>query len=276
MNRKKMLCLLLALCAVALTACQQKEVFDTLPPESAATAAPTQETAQQDLFGNTVVGSTDYDDGSYDPSSEEGGEWEEVNDEPAEEIATAAPVIQSEYAGATPVVIDPIDKPTPTPLPTLTFSYVTYEASSLHMTFEAPSGWIVDDTVSDTYTLTNPDPSMDYAATLTIRAVPVNKAYSKSELTREVKGMLDTLAGSSELTGFSPSNTAERAFLSSTGVYANYKAVVRDTGAQIAGRLIVVCVDRTLYTLQVSYPRGYTDTYVSGVYDRFRHSVKLN
>ena len=276
MNRKKMLCLLLALCAVALTACQQKEVFDTLPPESAATAAPTQETAQQDLFGNTVVGSTDYDDGSYDPSSEEGGEWEEVNDEPAEEIATAAPVIQSEYAGATPVVIDPIDKPTPTPLPTLTFSYVTYEASSLHMTFEAPSGWIVDDTVSDTYTLTNPDPSMDYAATLTIRAVPVNKAYSKSELTREVKGILDTLAGSSELTGFSPSNTAERAFLSSTGVYANYKAVVRDTGAQIAGRLIVVCVDRTLYTLQVSYPRGYTDTYVSGVYDRFRHSVKLN
>ena len=274
MNKKRMLCLLLALCAVLLTACQEKEVFDTMPPESRATEAPAAD-AGQDLFGTTVVGTTDYDDGSYDPASEEGGDWEDVPVENGD-TATAAPVIQSEYAGATPVIIDPIDKPTPTPLPTLSFSYVTYEASSLHLTFEGPSGWIVDDTIADTYTLTNPDPSMDYAATLTVRAVPVNKAYTKSELTKEVKGMLDTLSGSGELTSFSPSNTAERTFLSTTGVYANYTAVEKETGAEIAGRLIVACVDKKLYSLHVSYPRGYRDFYVSNVYDKFRHSVKLN
>lgn len=272
--KKRMLCLVLALCALLLTACQQKEVFDTLPPESRVTEAPA-EAQGQDLFGETVVGSTDYDDGTYDPSSEEGGDWEEVPESQGDE-PTQAPVIQSENAGATPVIIDPIDKPTPTPLPTLSFSYVTYEAPSLHMTFEGPSGWRVDDSQSDTYTLINPDPSMDYAATLTVRAVPVNKQYNKSELTREVKGMLDTLSGSGELTGFSPSNTAERTFLGSTGVYANYKAAVKATGAEIAGRLIVVCVDRTLYSLHVSYPRGYTEFYVANVYDKFRHSVKLN
>jgi len=276
MNRKRMLCLVLALCAVLLTACQQKEVFDTLPPAERQEAAPAQEEApSQELFSETVVGATDYDDGSYDPASEEGGEWEEIVDQPEDE-ATMAPVIQSEYAGATPVLIDPIDKPTPTPLPTLSFSYVTYDVGSLHMTFEGPSGWTVDDTQADSYILTNPDPSMDYAASMVIRAVPVNKSYSRSELTKEVKGMLDTLSGSGELTSFSPSNTAERTFLGSTGVYANYKAVEKATGAEIAGRLIVVCVDRTLYSLHVSYPRGYTEFYVTNVYDKFRHSVKLN
>ncbi|MBQ9210569.1 MAG: hypothetical protein IJ153_02620 [Clostridia bacterium] len=274
MTKKRLLCLVLALCALMLTACQEKEVFDTLPPEGRATEAPTAEPVQ-DLFGSTVVGPTDYDDGSYDPASEEGGEWEDIV-ETVGEVATAAPIIQSEYAGATPVIIDPIDKPTPTPLPTLSFSYVTYEASSLHLTFEGPSGWLVDDTIADTYTLTNPDPSMDYAAYLTVRAVPVNKDYSKSELTREVKGMLDTLSGSGVFTNFSPSNTAERSFLGTTGVYANYTAVEKATGAEVAGRLIVVCVDKTLYTLHVSYPRGYRDFYVSNVYDKFRHSVQLN
>ena len=275
MNKKRLLCLVLALCALTLTACQQKEVFDTLPPEGRPTEQVTAEPAQ-DLFGSAVVGPTNYDDGSYDPASEEGGDWEDVEEEETAAVQTAAPIIQSDYAGATPVIIDPVDKPTPTPLPTLSMSYVTYEAPALHMTFEGPSGWTVDDSMSDTYVLTNPDPSMDYAAQLTVRMVPVNKAYSKSELTREVKGMLDTLSGSGELTSFSPSNTAERTFLGGTGVYANYKAAVRETGAEIAGRLIVVCVDKTLYSLHVSYPRGYTDFYVSNVYDKFRHSVKIN
>ena len=206
--------------------------------------------------------------------SEEGGEWEDVPDDP-ENAVTVAPVIQSEYAGATPVIIDPIDKPTPTPLPVLSFSFVTYEAASLHLTFEGPSGWTVDDTIADTYRLTNPDPSMDYAATLVVRAVPVNKAYSKSELTREVKGMLDTLA-SGQMTSFEPSNTAERSFLGTTGVYANYTATDAETGAKVAGRLIVACADKTLYTLHMSCPRGYRDFYVTNVYDKFRHSVKRN
>ena len=164
--------------------------------------------------------------------------------------------------------------PTPTPLPTLAFSYTTYEASSLHMTFDAPSGWIVDETQSDTYTLTNPDPSMDYAAYLTVRVIPVNKNYSKSELAKEVKGTLDTLNATMEYTKFEPSNTAERTFLSTTGVYANYKGTLKD-GTETAGRLIVACVDKSLYTLHVSYPRGYTEFYVENVYNKFRHTVKL-
>ena len=276
MWKKRVLCLALVICALMLTGCQQKEVFDTIPRVTDPPASEGAQAGNQDLFGSTEVGATDFDDGSYDPASEEGGDWEPV-DEPGNGTAsgeTAAPTVQSDYAGATPLLIDPIDKPTPTPLPTLRFTYVTYTASALHLSFEAPADWTVDESEADTYKLTNPDTSMDYAASLTVRAIPVNKQYSKSELTKEVKGMLDTLSASGEYSKFEPSNTADRTFLSNTGVYANYKAVLND-GTLIAGRIIVTCVNKTLYTLHVTYPRGYTEFYVENVYDKFRHSVKL-
>ena len=279
MWKKRMLCLALAICALLMTGCQQKEVFDTaLPPAAGQSNTAGSQTETQAIFTSTENTEPDFDDGSYNPASEDqGDDWEAV-DEPVAQIQapqeTAAPTMQSEYAGATPVLIDPIDKPTPTPLPTLSFTYETYTASALHMTFEAPSGWTVDESEADTYKLTYPNPAMDYAASLTVRAIPVNKAYSKSELAKEVKGMLDTLSGSGDYSKFEPSNTADRTFLNNTGVYANYKAVLKD-GTLIAGRIIVTCVNKTLYTLYVSYPRGYTEFYVENVYDKFRHSVKL-
>ncbi len=289
MRNKRLLCLALALCALlALSGCQQKEVFDTVPRSTSATGTAGEaqsDSGSQNLYGDTQTAkeeSVDFDDGSYDPASEDekGGDWEDV-DEPgtgesgsAAVELTVAPTIQSEYAGATPLLIDPVDKPTATPLPTLTMTYATYEAPALHLSFEGPAGWVKDESATDTFRLTNPDPSMDYAASLTVRTIPVNKQYSKSELTREVKGMLDTLNASGEYSRFEPSNTAERTFLSTTGVYANYKAVLQD-GTLVAGRMIVACVEKTLYTLHVAYPRGYTDFYVENVYNKFRHTVKI-
>jgi hypothetical protein len=114
---------------------------------------------------------------------------------------------------------------------------------------------------------------MDYAAQLSIRAMPVSSNYSKNDLTKEVKGMLDTLA-SEGFQKFERSNTATRTFMNSTAVYANYTATTTE-GVQAAGRVIIACNNRTLYILYVSYPQGYTRTYVDGVYDRFRHTVKI-
>ena len=266
------LCLVLVLCLMVLSACQQQETFTTEVTQAPQTQAVQQEQSAQDLVSGAVVESTNFDDGSYDPASEEGGEKEDVEDVPA--LPTTAPTIQSDYAGATPVVIDPIDKPTPTPLPPITFTYATYEASALHLTFDAPAGWLADDTQPDSYTLTNPDPSADYAANLIIRMVPVNKNYSKSDLTKEIRGMLDTIK-SSGFKSFSPSNTASRTFLTGDGIYANYSGTNSD-GVQVAGRVIASCVNKNLYVLHVSYPKGYTETYVEGVFNKFRHTAKLN
>ena len=41
--------------------------------------------------------------------------------------------------------------------------------------------------------------------------------------------------------------------------------------------MIIACVNKTLYILHVTYPRGYAKPYIedeSSVYNTFRHSVK--
>ena len=276
MWKKRILCLVLVLCAaLVMTACKQKETFPTTPQQPDAAKATDAPADQQNIFGDTPVpDEIDFDDGSYDPTQEEGGDEEDIYipEELFNEQPTGAPTMRGEYAGATPVLIDPVDKPTPTPLPPLTFTYDKYEASALHLTFEAPAGWTVDDSQPDTYKLTNPMPGMDYQAELSIRLVPVSKNYNKNELIKEVKNTLDTL-GSEGFKKFEKSNTAGRKFMNSDAIYANYTGTTTD-GVQIGGRLIIACVNKTLYVLNVSYPKGYTKTYVDGVYDKFRHSVK--
>lgn len=276
MWKKRILCLALVICAaLTMTACQQKETFPTTPQQPVAeqttvTAAPED---PQNIFGDEPVASEpDYDDGSYDPTQEEGGAEETINIPQMEGDPTAAPTMQSEYAGATPVLIDPIDKPTPTPLPPLTFTYQTYTAEALKLTFEGPAGWEVDNSQTDSFTLTNTMSGMDYAAKLTIRLVPVSKNYTKNDLIKEVKNTLDTLSGEG-FQKFERSNTAGRKFMNTDGIYANYSGTTNE-GVKVAGRLIIACSEKMLYVLHVSYPQGYTKTYVDNVYDKFRHTVK--
>ena len=279
MLKKRILCLVLILCAaVVMTACQQKETFPTTPQQYAEqlTADPQD---MQNLYGETAVpqeDDLDYD--NYDPSQEEGGDQEPTGEYEGNIAPAAAPVTQSVYAGATPVLIDPIDRPTATPLPPLTFTYAKYEADALHLSFEAPEGWLREETAADTYKIVNPTVGVDYKAYLSIRLVPVNKNYNKNELIKEVKDTLKTLSKEEGFTKFERSNTAGRKFMNTDAIYANYTGTKpNDDGelVKVAGRLIIACSNKTLYVLHVSYPQGYTKTYVDNVYDRFRHSVKI-
>lgn len=278
MMKRLTIVLVLLLAVVLLTGCGQKEPerFQVVGTE-VNTPLPTQ--AVQVNVPAPAPGLPDYDDGSYDPASEEGGD--EVEDLTIDDDAlnnapvigvTPAPTVNSEYAGATPVVIDPINKPTATPVPPVSFTFDTYEASKLHVSFQAPVGWTVDDTLNDTYVLTNNTPGMDYDAFISVRTIAVTKDYSKNNLATEVRQMLSTV--SADFASFSPSKTAERPMLGKTGVYADYTAVTQD-GAKVAGRIHIVCINKTLYTLHMSYPRCYLNEYKENVYGKFRKSLKV-
>ncbi len=282
--KRIMLAALLALCVLALCACQSKEpqrfqvVTSTTSPQNLYGDAATDVPDNGGLTDNDTY--SDFDNGSYDPTSEEGNGLGEdgmvtLPDVQGQTAATnsPAPTIRSEYAGATPVVIDPIDKPTPTPLPPLTFSYQVYDATKLHLSFEAPVGWEINDVSTDTYILTNPSTAVDYQASLTLRAVSVNSQYSENDMVKEVKGMLETI-GSTGFTSFSPSNTATRTLLDKSGVYANYTGTL-ESGARVAGRVHVTCIDKVLYSVHVTYPQDYTTTYKEQVYDHLRSTIKI-
>lgn len=71
--------------------------------------------------------------------------------------------------------------------------------------------------------------------------------------------MLETIGANGTFSSFSESLTAERTLLGKTGVYANYTAVTT-SGAEAAGRVHATCIDKTLYTVHITYPRGYRDT----------------
>ena len=274
MLKKRILCLVLILCAaLVLTACQQQQ--ETFPNQPRQDTGSVQQAAPQQLIPTEapVSQQLNFDDGSYDPTQEEGGQSEAVY---GSNSVTAAPVMQSEYAGATPVRIDPVDKPTPTPLPTITFSYATYTAANLHLAFDGPAGWIPNDSAADSYTLTNPDPSMDYEAKVEIRTVPVSKDYSRKELESEVKSQAEAVRSALNFKSFDPSKTAARHFINDNGVYLTYSGTLRDDNETgVAGRIIVNTVNKTLYILHVSYPKGLANTFAEGVYNKVRHTMKL-
>ena len=284
MLKKKTICLALVLCcALVLTACAQQATYPNQPKQDSASQSSTEQqpvTGQADMSAASEAAPAqqiNFNDGSYDPASEEGGKSEQIGDTAQNAPAvTNAPMMQSEFAGATPVKIDPVDKPTPTPLPKITFSYTTYNAPNLHLTFEGPAGWIADDLAADTYILTNPDPSMDYEAKAEIRTIAAGKDYTQKELVKEAKAQAEALQGTGSFQSFSTSDNATRTFINGNGVYIAYKGTLNDgqeTG--VAGRIIVNTVNKVLYVLHVSYPRGLADTFADGVYNKIRHSMKL-
>ncbi|MBQ8160870.1 MAG: hypothetical protein IJ083_08960 [Clostridia bacterium] len=277
--------LLLVCAALLFSSCSSKE-DQRFPVAGDAASMPTQNLVTQVTQApqtSNADETIDFDSGDYDPASEEGL----MDDAPLEDVPPAqtvfvatvftepspVPTVNSIYAGATPVILDPIDKPTPTPAPPIVFGeFVTYDATRQGLSFSAPAGWLEDDTQQDSYTITNPDLRVDWQASLTVSAITVNSDYSQSELAKEVKNVLSNWKG--QFATFSPTNTATRTLLDKTGVYADFTATTRD-GIRVGGRVHAVSVNKRLYIVELTWPRDYQEQYKDNVYKQFRHSVKI-
>ena len=278
--KKTVLAVLMALCIVALAACggSQQEHFDTadnpvalVSPETPVPATP------------TPAPVPDFDTGEYDPASEEGLSGLTAEEEAAESVEVVIPAatpvsINSEYAGEPPMVIDPIDKPTPSPVPSVTYAdsdFAVYDATRMRVSFEAPAGWDVDDSISDTYLLTNPDARMQFRGYLMLTVRGVSDSYSKSALQREVNAVLEALKG--DLSDFSPSNFGSRTLMSVSGEYKDFTATLKGTETRIWGRVQAVyhSASKSLIVLRVVAPQEYKALYKDTIYPRLRKTLKF-
>ena len=268
MKKRLMLALMLILCAVLLASCGETKKYDVLTTQNSGN-----QQAQQNMGAQAAQKQP-----AQVQEPEDDIDWTEaVLPEREQPTSTPAPTVRSEYAGATPVVVDPIDKPTPTAVPKLAVSYTTYDATKLGLSFQGPAGWEKDDSSATVFIIQNPNSRMDYKATLTLQTTKIANEYSEAELKTVVNGMLSSIGAESQVQQFDPSQTAGRTLLGKNGVYANYTAVLMVDGKEVqaAGRVHAVCVGKVLYTLHLTAPRAQWEDYKNMVYDKLRETLSL-
>ena len=282
-NWKLLVCLLMAL--LLLSGCSGKPSEENFPnitqaigPTATPTAVPTAVPVQQ---GDVIDGESIFSQNPYleDEFTEADVLAEEdyvdpefgVMDQPIayEPSGTTYP-----YAGSTPIPLNPVDMPTPTPKPDLSFTYTQYIASTVGITFEGPANWQVNESQSSLFILSEPSNQVKdgQQTIITISAEPIGSDYTKKELETHVEHRLDTIGGS-QFSDFKPSYTATRHMLGSTGVYANYSGTLTD-GTAIGGRIQYVSVDGVLYGVEIVFPEGFRDDFID-VFGEVRSSMSL-
>ena len=298
MKRLWKIALCLALALIALTACSggeqpnsgsqiYAEATQYLGPV-AATETPTeapQETAAPSDGGNNSGGVSIFDNPYLDEESisPEDALSEENYIDPYDTGADTGSLLVAgnvsggagtayPYAGATPIPLTPVDLPTPTPHPELTFNYATYTAGSLGLSFDCPSGWLVDESQTDVFVLTEPETQMHdgQQCIITISAEPVTANYSEKDLKKQVTQRLKEI-GSVNFTVWNPSLTASRTLMDSKGVYANYTGTLAN-GSAVAGRSRYASANNMLYGVEMVYPRDYRDDYLN-IFAKIRDTI---
>lgn len=186
---------------------------------------------------------------------------------PMDEESTVYP-----YAGSTPIPLDPVDMPSPTPRTELVFAYAPY-TTSLNLTFEGPQGWVPDESVNEQFTLTEPDTQVKDGQPGIVRvyAIPVTSDYTESNLKTEVQDRLKAISNTN-FEEWSPSLTASRYLMGSKGVYANYSGTMAN-GTKVGGRIHCTSIDKVLYCIEIVYPLAYKEDYLN-IFAKMRETIK--
>ena len=290
-NWKLLLCLLMAL--LMLSACSSQpdpndfpDITQAIGPTGtpAPTSVPVPESAPQDNADGSASGESIFSANPYDvmvdeemlanmAANEEDYVDPEYGVESLYEASLKAEGTVYPYAGSTPIPLNPIDMPTPTPRPDLSFTYADYTASTVGVTFKAPVSWQVDQSYSGIFILSEPVNQIkdNQQCIITVSAEPVNATYKQSDLETHVKQRLNTIGGL-DFDEWKPSLTATRYMMGSEGVYANYSGTLTD-GTEVGGRIHYVSIDKTLYGLEIQFPLGFKGDFID-VFGEIRSSMK--
>ena len=202
---------------------------------------------------------------SYDPAQEE-----DVNLLPAGAYDANGNRI---YAGATPIPIDPIDMPTATPRQELNFTFGSYTADKLGLTFEAAVGYTVNDGLANTYILTEPAASVkdNYPCVVVIEVSSITKNHSLNDVKKDLASYLQNEG--KQYSTWSTNQAATTTLMGKQAYYNNYRGVLAD-GTIVRGRVCMAIIsDNQMLTLHVSCPGWYNTSYMK-IYDQVRRTIK--
>ncbi len=195
----------------------------------------------------------------YDPAAEEDG-------------AVLPNGSLAEYAGATPIALDPLDKPTPTPRPELSFSYVATAIDSMGLTFEIPGNWLMDDSQPGTVVFTDPVEYDNVHASVTVKLANVASSYKVDDIKAELRNELASL-GQYNYNDWTTQEITARKTMGADGFYSDYRGVMND-GTIVRGRVqMALLASHHLLTIEYQAPGWFNSNYKT-VFDHVRETIK--
>ena len=188
--------------------------------------------------------------------------------------------VQLDNPLATPVAVDPIDKPTPTPMPTPSYVYTTYVNDAMGVSFSIPFSWLQNPNTTADRVVQFVEPKAEimdevgYQTRLTVEKVNMGLPQSASGARAQLESTLEELAES--FTTFTPGNIASASVGKAKGSYCYYRAEYNDGTKtyQMNGRITVVANENALYQIRITAPRTWY-SYYETVFRRVRSTFKF-
>ena len=181
---------------------------------------------------------------------------------------------------ATPVAVDPIDKPTPTPAPTPDYMYDTYTSSSMGISFSIPYSWLLNSSTNQETTLQFVEPKSEmmepdgYQTRLTIERFSAGLNQTAADARTRLESVLTELEGM--FTTFKANDIATASIGGASGYYCYYRATYNDGTKEYSmrGRVAVVAHDKELIQIRLTTPSNWF-SYYNYVYRQLRATFKF-
>ena len=181
---------------------------------------------------------------------------------------------------ATPVAVDPIDKPTPTPSPTPNYMYETYTSDSMGISFAIPYSWLLNPSTNQETTLQFVEPKSEmmepdgYQTRLTIERFSAGLNQTAADARTRLESVLTELEGM--FTTFKANDIATASIGGASGYYCYYRATYNDGTKEYSmrGRVAVVAHDKELIQIRLTTPSNWF-SYYNHVYRQLRATFKF-
>ena len=198
----------------------------------------------------------------------------------SESLSLDFSVLTPDNPAATPIAVDPIDKPTPTPMPTPSYVYETYTNADMGVSFSIPYTWLLNPNTNPSTTVQFVEPKSEmmepdgYQTRLTIEKYDMGLNQTASDARAKLESTLEELATS--FTSFKPNAIDSASFGEANGYYCYYRAEYNDGTKtyEMNGRIIIVAHGKALYQIRLTTPRNWY-SYYNYVYRQVRYTFKF-
>lgn len=188
-------------------------------------------------------------------------------------------VLMPDSPAATPVAVDPIDKPTPTPTPAPSFVYEKYENDLLGISFSVPYTWLLNPNTNQETTVQFVEPKSEmmepdgYQTRITVEKYNMGLTQTAAEARDRLESIIEELEAT--FTTFSAGSIDSGDFGDARGYYCYYKAEYNDgtKNYEMNGRVIVVAHDKALYQIRLTTPREWY-SYYNHLWRKVRSTIK--